>query len=184
MSHLPSAPDATLIDGFRAVPAIARDLHLFAEGLMRGPSPFTALQREVIAVRVSRANGCAFCAASHTAAASHLGADPAMLEALVAGPADAAPDVALRPVLAYVDRLTRAPASVGRAETDAILAAGWPELALHHAALVCGFFSLMNRWVEGLGFGAGPQMTEAAGRMLAEQGYSAINRMLALPAAG
>lgn len=179
MSHLPSAPDATLIDGFRAVPEIAHDLHVFAERLMRGPSPFSALEREVIAVRVSRANGCGFCSASHSAAAQHLGADPATFEALVAGPAAEAPDVAMRPVLAFVDRLTRAPAEVSRADTDAVLAAGWPEAALHHAALVCGFFSLMNRWVEGLGFDAGPGMVESAGRMLAEKGYGQINRMLA-----
>lgn len=47
-----------------------------------------------------------------------------------------------------------------------------------HAALVCGFFNLMNRWVEGLGIESEPQTIAMAGRMLHEKGYGAVTAML------
>lgn len=178
MSYLPSNSKAMLMDAFLANPELAHPLHSFAERLMRGPSPFTAAQREAIAVRVSTANGCAFCEASHAAAARHLGLDEDALAAARDGAADAYPETALRPVLAYADKLNRAPANVGQADVDAVLQAGWDETALHHAALVCGFFNLMNRWVDGLGLESDAQTSAMAGRMLAREGYGAINRLL------
>ncbi|QBQ54323.1 hypothetical protein [Nitrosococcus wardiae] len=61
---------------------------------------------------------------------------------------------------------------------DAVLEAGWDETALCHAALVCGFFNLMNRWVEGLGLPTDPEMVQLAGKMLHEQGYQGVTAFL------
>ncbi len=177
MTYLPSQPNATLIDAFKADPDIAEPLHQFAQALMRGPSPFTPGERELIAIRVSQANGCAYCRESHTAAARELGIADSLLEAVTR----AAPEVPdkLAPVLAYVDRLNRAPESVSQADVDAILAAGWDESAVRHAAIVCGFFNLMNRWVAGLGIESDPRTVALAGRMLAGEGYAAVSKLLA-----
>lgn len=179
MSYLPSNPNANLLDAFKANPDIARPLHDFAEALMRGDSPFTAAERELIAARVSHANGCAFCRDSHAAAARGLGGDAQALQDAIEAPVPAGVSEAMRPVLAYVDKLNRAPAEVSRADVDAILQAGWDERAVHHAALVCGFFNLMNRWVEGLGIESDPDVVAMAGRQLSAEGYAFINRMLA-----
>ncbi|MFW5678631.1 MAG: carboxymuconolactone decarboxylase family protein [Pseudomonadota bacterium] len=172
-----SAPIRTrsLMDAFRAHPAIARPLHDFAEAVMRGPSPFTAAEREAIAVRVSIANGCDFCRDAHRAAALGLGLDEAALAGLAG---ETEPPSRLAPVLAFVDKLTRAPATITDADRSAVLDAGWDETALHHAALVTGFFALMNRWVEALGYPSDPHATAAAGRMLARDGYAALVRRL------
>jgi len=172
MSYLPSAPDATLLDCFKRQPTLAAPLHEFAENLMRGPSPFTALQRERIAAYVSHYNGCEFCRDSHNEVVRHLGGSPEPL----AEAADA--EDPMQPVLAYVDRLNRYPAAVSQADVDAVLAAGWDETAVEHAALVCGFFNLMNRWVDGLGIPSDPEVVRMAGSMLHTKGYGAIVDML------
>jgi len=163
-----AAVTTSLMEAFAAHAEIADPLHRFAEALMRGPSPFTPAEREAIAVRVSTANGCAFCRDAHGAAAEALGLDD--LDALTGD----APPARLAPVLAFVDKLNRTPDAVTEADRRAMLDAGFDETALHHAALVCGFFNLMNRWVEGLGYPSAPELTRAAGRMLARDGYAAL----------
>ena len=60
----------------------------------------------------------------------------------------------------------------------AVFDAGWSETALCHAALVCGFFNLMNRWVEGLGIEADPKIMDMAGKMLHKKGYNGISELL------
>jgi uncharacterized peroxidase-related enzyme len=165
-----AAVTTSLMEAFAAHAEIADSLHRFAEALMRGPSPFTPAEREAIAVRVSTANGCAFCRDAHGAAASALGLSDDALTELTSD----APPARLAPVLAFVDKLDREPAAVTAADRQAVLDAGFDETALHHAALVCGFFNLMNRWVEGLGYPSAPELTRAAGRMLARDGYAAL----------
>jgi len=179
MSFLPSQPEATLLDRFEALPAASAPLHRFAHAVMRGPSTFSDAMREAIAARVSHVNGCAFCRDAHAAAARELGMAPATLDAVVHDAADTHADAAMRPVLAYVDVLNGTPAAATQAHVNAMLDAGWPEEAVETAALVCGFFNLMNRWVEGLGFGSQPQTVRAAGRMLATKGYMGISEMAA-----
>jgi len=178
MSHLPSAPDTTLMDQFRAHPEIAAPLHRFAEAVMRGPSPFSAAERELIAAHVSALNRCDFCLASHAGAAERLGIGRDVLDALPEGAGATPVPEPMRPVLAYAEKLTRDPASVGTGDVEAMLGAGWDETAVAHAALVAGFFALMNRWVEGLGIETDPKTVDMAAEMLATRGYAGIAAML------
>lgn len=178
MSFLPSQPEASLIDVFGRWPELARPLHQFAETLMRGDSPFTPGERELIAAFVSTLNGCAYCRGSHREAARHFGVDPELVDACVRDiDASGAPE-ALKPVLHYCRRLNDDPEAVDRPLVDAVYRAGWDERALCHAALVCGFFNMMNRWVDGLGLPADPRMTEMAGKMLHDKGYAGVSELL------
>ena len=179
MSHLPSMPDGNLLESFRQYPELAVPLHEFAERLMRGDCPLSAADREVIAVYISALNGCEFCRDSHAAALAHLDADAPPADRLTDAAAADAVRPAMRPILAYVRKLNEAPTAIRQADVQAILDAGWDERAVVYAGLVCGFFNLMNRWVEGLGFPSDPDLVPEAGRMLAADGYEAINRMLA-----
>jgi len=178
MSHLPSLPDGNLIDIFRAYPELASPLHDFAENLMRGECPLSAADRELIAVYVSELNDCAFCRDSHSAALAGLAGSAVSVDSLVDDPALESVRPAMRPVLRFVQRLNNRPGDVRRADIEAMLDAGWDERAVVYATLVCGFFNLMNRWVEGLGFESEAGVVEQAGRMLAARGYGAINDML------
>ena len=67
---------------------------------------------------------------------------------------------------------------VAPGDADQVLAAGWPEQALHDAGAVCGLFSLMNRLVEGLGITAGEDYFQISARRLTGQGYAALRDLL------
>lgn len=178
MSYLPSMPDAALVDTFQAFPELAQPLHQFAQTLLRGHCQLSAADRELIAACVSRLNGCDYCRDSHTSTLGYLDdAAPAVHE--VAAELElSAVRPALRPVLAYARKLNDHPDQVGQADVDAILEVGWQESAVVYAAIVCGLFNLMNRWVEGLGIESDPAAVDAAGRMLASRGYVVVSDML------
>jgi AhpD family alkylhydroperoxidase len=74
MAYLPTLPEkATLLDIFRMFPQTNRPLLEFHEVLLRGPSPFTEAERELIAAYVSGLNGCRYCHGVHTETAERLG---------------------------------------------------------------------------------------------------------------
>ncbi len=178
MSFLRAMPNASLIHMFRAYPELARPLHEFAQQLMRGPSPFTEGEREVLASYVSRLNRCAFCEASHTEVAVKYGYDRQLIQQLALDLADADITERLKPVFRYVRKLTLLPGQVDQADVTAIYKAGWDDTAVTHAALVCAFFSFMNRWVDGLGIDADPAVVKMAGEMLHKRGYAAVIELL------
>jgi uncharacterized peroxidase-related enzyme len=178
MAYLPSMPDASLMDLFQRYPELAVPLHEFAEALMRGPSALTRPERELIAAYVSALNHCDFCTRSHAAVMAAYDVDPALMHQLVADPDQAPVREPLRPLLRYVLRLNDMPHRVTREDVDAVLAAGWDEDTLVYANVICGFFNLMNRWVDGTGVEAEPRAVAQAGLFLREQGYGAVARML------
>lgn len=178
MSFLKSIPDATLVDVFRKYPDLAKPLHEFAHRLLRGPSPFTEGERELLAAYVSSLNGCEFCRASHTAVAGRFGVPEEMVGQLVKDVESASIPERLKPVFRYVRKLTEAPARVGQTDAEAVYQAGWDETALTHAALVCAFFNFMNRWVDGLGIKADPNVIQMAADWLHQKGYTAILDLL------
>jgi len=179
MAHLSSlGEDAVLMDVFRAYPATSRPLLDYHEVVMRGPSELTVGERELIAAYVSGLNACGYCHGVHTVTAEACGvaagAAPAAVEDLDTAPVDER----LRPVLRYVAKLTRAPASVSRADADEVRAAGWSDDALHDAIMVCALFNFMNRMVEGHGIRAGSDYFEKSGRRLEELGYAGLAQLL------
>lgn len=65
MTFLPSLPDdARLLDVLRAYPGTAGPLLDYHEALMRGPSPLTVAERELVAAYVSGLNSCDYTTAS------------------------------------------------------------------------------------------------------------------------
>jgi uncharacterized peroxidase-related enzyme len=179
MSFLPTlGPRATLLDLFRAYPDTARPLIAFHDVLLRGPSPFSEAERELIAAYVSGINGCRYCHATHTATAERLGLAPGAVAAALAD-LDAAPiDPRMKPVLAYAGKLTRAVRGVGAADSQALLDAGWDATALYHTVAVTALFNFMNRLVEGVGIELDPAYVEPASERLAGAGYAGLLRML------
>ena len=181
MPHLPSLPDnATLLDLFKAYPAASKALLAYHEVLMRGDSPLTVAERELIAAYVSGLNACRYCHSVHTATAEAFGVPEGLLADLLEDPDGAAVEARLRPLLAYVAKLTQAPARVAAADADAVLAAGWDERALHDAVSVCALFNLMNRLVEGAGLAGSAAYFDAAAKRLSSEGYAALAERLGL----
>lgn len=179
MSFLRSMPDASLMELFKAYPDLAKPIHVFAETLMRGPSPFSEGERELMAAYVSSLNGCHFCRASHMGVATRFGIPEKVLDDLLADSDHADISEQFKPIIRYVRKLTETPARMDRTDVEKVYEAGWDETALVHAALVCAFFSLMNRWVDGLGIQAKPAVVQMAADMLHKKGYAAVQEMLA-----
>lgn len=179
MSYLPSLkPDAVLLDVFRAFPDAARPLLDYHEALLRGPSPFTVAERELIAAYVSGLNACGYCHGVHSATARAFGVADGTLDALLADVDTAPVDERLRPVLRYVRKLTETPSRVTPGDAEAVFAAGWDEQALHDAASICGLFNLMNRIVDGLGLRAGDEYFALSSRRLTDIGYAGLRDVL------
>lgn len=179
MAHLPSLPDdAVLMDVFRAFPETSRPLLSYHEVVMRGPSPFTPGERELIAAYVSGLNACDYCHGVHTVTAEACGIAAGAAPAAVAELDSAPVDERMRPVLRYAGKLTRTPSAVTRADAEEVLAAGWDEQALHDAIMVCALFNFMNRMVEGHGITAAADYFTTSGRRLEQVGYAGLNQLL------
>jgi len=179
MAYLPSLPDdAVLLDVFRAYPQTSRPLLEYHQALLRGPSPLSVAERELIAAYVSGLNACRYCHGVHKATAQAFGIPEGTLAALLDDVGTAPVAEPMKPLLRYARKLTLTPSKMAPADALPVLAAGWPEQALHDAVAVCGLFNLMNRLVEGLGITAGEDYFQASARRLAETGYEGLRDLL------
>src|SRR5438105_3645379 len=101
MSYLKSLPaETTLLQVFQANPEPARHLLAFHEVLLRGDSPFTPGERELIAAYVSGINECGYCHGIHTVTAEAFGVAPGVLIAALADLDTAPVEDRMKPVLA------------------------------------------------------------------------------------
>lgn len=165
----PSLPDTpVLADVFRRFPASIAPLLEYHDRVLRQESDLTVGERELIAAYVSALNSCRFCQGGHVVYAEAHGIDPATIAALLDDPnaEDIAIDPRLRPILAYVRKLTQEPSRMVEADAAAVYAAGWSEEALFDAVQTCALFCLMNRIVEGTGVPPRPPHRREPGEAL------------------
>jgi uncharacterized peroxidase-related enzyme len=110
----------------------------YGPGVMRGPSYWTAAEREYLAMVTSAANECPFCQRVHT--------EVARLESVGEVDVDTS---AVRPELAatarFLERLTRTPDDITAADIAPLRAAGVPDTAIVDALHVNVVFNLVNR---------------------------------------
>ena len=179
MAILPSMPAGyALAELFQHYPEAAAPLIEMVEVVMRGPSPFSAAERELIAGYVSGLNQCDFCHDSHVGVAEAYGIAPEVMVKLMVDIDSAPVDERLKPVLAYVKKLTQTPSRMVDADAQAIYDAGWDERAVHDAALVCATFNYMNRLVDGTGVSAEQAEARAQGQALREMSYRDFGRQI------
>ena len=152
MALLRSLPEnATLADLRRTYFDLLEKLPPYGHRLMRGPSPLTPGERELIAAFVSGVNSCRYCHGAHSLVARAFGVDEAVLAASLDNTDVAPVDARLKPILRYVRKLTETPSRMTAADAAAVYDAGWNDEALLHAIAVCAYFNNMNRLVEGAG---------------------------------
>src|ERR1700677_3871410 len=179
MSYLPSLPpEAVLVDVFRSRPELYRPLIDYREVLLRGASPLSVAERELIAAYVSGLNECRYCHGVHSATAYAFGVPEATMAALLADVDSAPVEDRLKPLLAYARKLTLAPATLTDADAAAVQAAGWEEQALHDAVAICALFNMMNRLVEGLGIAGDTDYFALAADRLHAGGYAGLRDLL------
>lgn len=155
----PSLPDdPQLSDLFKRFPHTVAPLLDYHDRLLRDPSPLTVAERELIAAYVSGLNACHFCHGAHVLAARAYGIDEALFEELMADPQSSSVDPRLKPLLAFVGKLTRTPDRIAPSDAQAVYDAGWDERALFDAVSVCALFNMMNRIVLGSGIVSDPRL--------------------------
>ena len=153
----PSLPDnAGLAEVFQTFPDTIRPLLEYHDALLREDSPLSVAERELIAAYVSGLNACNFCFGAHVLMARVYGVDPDTIDALLSDPDSAPVSDKMKPVLAYVAKLTKTPSMMTEADARAVFDAGWSERALFDAIQTCALFNFMNRILEGTGVTAYP----------------------------
>ncbi len=152
MARLPSLPDRPhLAEVFKTFPATVAPLLEYHDVLLRGPSPLSVAERELIAAYVSGLNACRFCFGAHKIMARAFDVEEAVIDDLMRDPNGAAIDDKLKPILGYVRKLTETPSRMTDADARAVYDTGWDEGALFDAVSVCALFNMMNRMIEGCG---------------------------------
>ena len=180
MTCLRSLPEpATLINVYATYPELTNHLPDFLDRLMRGDSPFSAAERELLSGYVCGLNRCNYCCRAHVLAAAELGISEAVFDAVMADLDSAPVEERLKPVLRYVRQLTLAPGDVTDADAAAVYDAGWDDDAVIHAIMICAHFNFVTRIAQGAGLsGSEADLAEAAKR-LAARGYTSSRDVVA-----
>ena len=101
---LPEQP--VMRDLYKSQPASCKPLGELTEVAMRGLSPFTQGQRELIAAYVSGLNACKYCHSTHAGVAAAFGVEPDLFNVLLSD-VDLAPvEDRIKPILHYARKLT------------------------------------------------------------------------------
>jgi uncharacterized peroxidase-related enzyme len=172
MPLLRSLPEnATLLDLRQMYADLFEKLRPYGHRLMRGRSPLTPGERELIAAYVSGVNSCRYCHGTHSRVAHAFGADEEVLRGML-DDIEAAPiEARLKPLLRYVRKLSQTPSRMTPDDANAVYDAGWSDEALLHAVAVCAYFNNMNRLVEGCGIVGNAEGYDLAAKQLFEHGY-------------
>lgn len=141
---------------FRLFPHTLPPLLEYHDRLLRDPSPLTVAERELIAAYVSGLNACTYCHGAHVIAAQAFGIERELFDELMADLDTSSVDDKLKPLLAYVRKLTLTPSMMSDRDAEQVYAAGWEEQALFDAVSVCALFNFMNRIIEGAGIKSNP----------------------------
>ena len=171
-------PDAGVRHILQMNKPVGRALITLHEALLRGDSPLTPAQHELIAAYVSGLNECQYCFGVHAETASQFGVPEESLRKMLFDLGDVQMEDRMRALLDYVRRLTLAPHQLVQADADRVFAAGWSERALHDAILTTCLFNFMNRLLDGHGCQGDTQVYKQRGQGLAREGYAPLLRLL------
>ena len=138
---------------------------------MRGPSPWSVGDRELMAAFVAKTNQCEFCAKAHAAVAQRAYRDGKAVSALLSDFDIASIEQPLRATLLMLGKLTRNHA-VDADDMRAVLAAGASRQQIMDALQVCFSFNVIGRLADTFGFFVpGPKAFEAGAKYLLARGY-------------
>jgi uncharacterized peroxidase-related enzyme len=138
---------------------------------MRGPSPWSVGDRELMAAFVAKTNQCEFCAKAHAAVAQRAYRDGKAVSALLSDFDIASIEQPLRATLLMLGKLTRNHA-VDADDMRAVLAAGASRRQIEDAIAVCFSFNVIGRLADAFGFFVpGPEAFEAGAKYLLARGY-------------
>jgi uncharacterized peroxidase-related enzyme len=122
--------------------------------VMRGPSEWSAGERELFGAFTSRLNTCRYCVGVHLGTTA-LTLDPAITVERLDHWREAGFAPRIVATLDLLAKVTRTPDQLSRADIEPVLAAGVSESAIVDALHVCFVFNVVNRLANALDYDAG-----------------------------
>jgi uncharacterized peroxidase-related enzyme len=155
-------------------PETGKHLYDLAQILLRGPSPLTPAERELIASYVSSRNNCMFCMSSHAAAARELyGDDKEVVDCILNHQPTSRLSDKMKALLNIAGKVQQNGKLVTPEDVADARNHGAQDLDIHDTVLIAATFSMFNRYVDGLATVTpqDPKDYEPMGKRLATMGY-------------
>ena len=176
MAHI-QVPEG--VPGIRSLvlfrPETGQYLYELAQVLLRGESPLSEAERELIAAYVSHRNECLFCRNSHAAAARCLyQSDAGIVDEVLHDMQRSSVSDKLKALLHIAGKVQVLGKEVSEADVAAARAQGAGDREIHDTVLIAATFCMFNRYVDGLASftPTDPEAYKAMGERLAEKGYA------------
>jgi len=176
MAHI-NVPEG--VPGIRSLvmfrPETGKYLYELAQVLLRGESPLSEAERELIAAYVSFRNNCMFCMKSHAAAARCLyGNDEYLVDDVLKDMQQSAVSDKMKALLNIAGKVQVLGTEVKEKDIEEARKLGAKDRDIHDTVLIAASFSMFNRYVDGLASFT-PDSDEAyaeMGKRMTNVGYS------------
>ena len=155
-------------------PETGKPLYELAQVLLRGESPLTEAERELIAAYVSNRNDTRFCMMSHSAAARHLyGDEKNIVDDVLKDMQHSQVSDKLKALLNIAGKVQILGKEVTEEDIAEARKQGANDREIHDTVLIAAAFSMYNRYVDGLASftPTDEKEYEAMGTRMAEKGY-------------
>jgi uncharacterized peroxidase-related enzyme len=152
MAHI-NVPEG--VPGIRSLvmfrPDTGKYLYDLAQELLRGDSPLSQGDRELIAAYVSKRNDCFFCMSSHAAAARCLyGSQEAIVDDVLADMETSSITEKMKALLHIAGKVQILGKEVTSEDIELAKQHGATDKELHDTVLIAAAFCMFNRYVDGL----------------------------------
>ena len=175
MAHIKVAEG---VPGIRSLvlfrPETGKPLYELAQILLRGPSPLSEAERELIAAYVSHRNDCMFCRNSHAAAAKCLyGEQEYLVDDVLQDLQLSSVTDKMKALLNIAGKVQILGNKVTPEDIEEARSLGADDREIHDTVLIAASFSMFNRYVDGLASftPTDPAVYEEMGKRMAK-GYS------------
>lgn len=132
-------------------PETGKSLYELAQVLLRGPSPLSEAERELIAAYVSYRNDCTFCWSSHAAAARCLyGDERNIVDDVLKDMKHSSVSDKMKALLNIAGKVQVLGKEVTEEDIAEARKNGADDRTLHDTVLIAATFCMFNRYVDGL----------------------------------
>jgi uncharacterized peroxidase-related enzyme len=175
MAHI-KVPEG--VPGIRSLvmfrPETGKPLYDLAQVLLRGESPLSEAERELIAAYVSHLNECMFCMSSHAAASRCLYGDSShLVDEVLTDMQRSGISTKLKALLTIAGKVQVLGKQVLPADIEAARKEGAVDKEIHDTVLIAATFCMFNRYVDGLASltPTDPKEYDAMGQRMSANGY-------------
>jgi uncharacterized peroxidase-related enzyme len=155
-------------------PETGKPLYELVQVLLRGESPLSQAERELIAAYVSKKNDTVFCTMSHAAASRELyGDDKNVVDDVLNDVQHTAISDKMKALLHIAGKVQLLGNQVSEGDIDAARKHGAGDREIHDTVLIAASFCMFNRYVDGLASltPTDPLEYDEMGKRMAEKGY-------------